>query len=1077
MFVYSSNDVSNRYIISVNTNSLTFCLDGDESRPNASISASELFPIGSIWKNKKLIHSTASIYSAKTGWSCCLKNHVYIKCASFGNPDRAKRNFALGQIQKNCTWNLVLTSTKYENKVYKQGNKKRPVFDDDTPVIISSKSCFEHGGMCSPCSQQQIMQRSRSGQYIKHMSTTALYQLCNMFHRQQNIKSSTIKAILKEQFPSNKNVTSHHVFNMKKKLRDILPLMQDVESFKDFQHLCNTSNLVAGLEDIPLSDDNAAQVGKEVWEEIMSNDYDDDVLITFKEFMSMMEAGNAGFRYQMFYDTTGRCTGCVWQTATMRDNFDRFGGFFALDAMKRALNTLLWPYVALTMYNELEMICLGCEGIFCTERDEAYIATVKFVIDNVHCNRKREEVYVVAADGFANQDTITNKFNLPNAIYMADQFHLFEYVLPNRFGDHIYSLISSQLKEMCHSSSEDYFNNSFRSAMEVLRNLNRRDGLAEKALCDFRDEKNSYAAYILSRKRCTRGKHGSSLAESNHSSVLVYLNEGGRKVNDYLEKPHTLVKDLFQRQTVHINNWNTQFYSDKIKLTSELGTFSEATPNALREALSCLCRLSYERFKSRFYRINEYSMQHVNENHRVITNTKYVNAKTRNCYLCPVYNYFKCNDCEASISYEEQCEHCILANDLKFIKHAFDKRHFRREVCSGTFLKETHEDISHDEQDLLPQLPFAIDEGQHVDDNVEDGNFSTDFVDAFEECNNQADHYENDDFSRANNKIKPLSFSAFKSALDTILSKYEHLNEQLKFTVGSLVVTAKEISTTGSSSDCGLLSQNYDSSNAESLLTNMVSVVQAHKHAFLPQTNVFNAIQTSTEKQTLRPNVLVPQKYMLDNQVQTRLVSRREQVKRRKINDVTTRVIEKSHGACSFCGGRQKGHKITNCTKRKLLSSSSQEYKLSNKNSEFDHLRRRIESDIPLVCPSDTVNLLQYLPCAKARHIFIHNVWSDTASLTRCLSNLCYEISIINKVGLREEERHQINGQCFVQIVSNMNSTAKPSFIYDGTDVVTVNTSLSQQTLLLSQQSSYCMNRDPEGIHEMNMSNDKSWKI
>ena len=81
---------------------------------------------------------------------------------------------------------------------------------------------------------------------------------------------------------------------------DLVPISSRSLHFKDFQHLCNTSNLVAGLEDIPLSDDNAAQVGKEVWEEIMSNDNDDDVLITFKEFMSMMEAGNAGFRYQMF---------------------------------------------------------------------------------------------------------------------------------------------------------------------------------------------------------------------------------------------------------------------------------------------------------------------------------------------------------------------------------------------------------------------------------------------------------------------------------------------------------------------------------------------------------------------------------------------------------------------------------------------------------------------------------------------------------------------------------------------------------------------------------------------------------
>ena len=42
-----------------------------------------------------------------------------------------------------------------------------------------------------------------------------------------------------------------------------------------------------------------------------------------------------------------------------------------------------------------------------------------------------------------------------------------------------------------------------------------------------------------------RGCYGSSISESNHSSVLVHLNEGDKYGNSYCEKPHTLVKDLF----------------------------------------------------------------------------------------------------------------------------------------------------------------------------------------------------------------------------------------------------------------------------------------------------------------------------------------------------------------------------------------------------------------------------------------------------------------------------------------------------------------------------------------------------
>ena len=48
--------------------------------------------------------------------------------------------------------------------------------------------------------------------------------------------------------------------------------------------------------------------------------------------------------------------------------------------------------------------------------------------------RKREKIYVVSADGFVTQDTVSEKFQMPNAIYMADQWHLFDSILMKRFG-------------------------------------------------------------------------------------------------------------------------------------------------------------------------------------------------------------------------------------------------------------------------------------------------------------------------------------------------------------------------------------------------------------------------------------------------------------------------------------------------------------------------------------------------------------------------------------------------------------------------------------------------------------------
>ena len=187
----------------------------------------------------------------------------------------------------------------------------------------------------------------------------------------------------------------------------------------------------------------------------------------------------------MFYDTSGKPTGCVWQTAIMRDNFERFGGFVAIDAMKRELNTLLWPYMAITMYNELNMICLGCEAIVISERKEAYKALLNFICDEKYSSRLKPDVSVLAADGAVTQHIVRHDFQLINCHFMADQWHLFDSVLPNRFGDSVLSSIKDYLRKMCYSKSEEEHSTSFNAAMSILQNRPQRTGKPEEELVNL----------------------------------------------------------------------------------------------------------------------------------------------------------------------------------------------------------------------------------------------------------------------------------------------------------------------------------------------------------------------------------------------------------------------------------------------------------------------------------------------------------------------------------------------------------------------------------------------------------------
>ena len=202
---------------------------------------------------------------------------------------------------------------------------------------------------------------------------------------------------------------------MKNIIKNILPKIHACENFQDFLNMFNTSKLPIGIHNMPLTDDNIVQMGKDLWLEIMNDDDHTDTIVTFQEYMLSLESQNDGFSVTFLKSNQGRITGCIWQTAIMRDNFERFGGFLSMDTMKRNLTDIDWPYMAISMYNELNSVCLACEGIVCGERVEAYNAMLQFVLDNNN-KRKREDINVVAADGILNQEKVTTSLGLPNAI-------------------------------------------------------------------------------------------------------------------------------------------------------------------------------------------------------------------------------------------------------------------------------------------------------------------------------------------------------------------------------------------------------------------------------------------------------------------------------------------------------------------------------------------------------------------------------------------------------------------------------------------------------------------------------------
>ena len=110
--------------------------------------------------------------------------------------------------------------------------------------------------------------------------------------------------------------------------------------------------------------------------------------------MNLLQS-QTGFIYEFATDGNGKVNGLVWQTATMRSNFERHGGYISLDTMKREIN----PYMFIVMYNEYKIMCLGWEGIMCGERVDKYKFMCNFSIKNTP-GRHPKEVHVFSGDGY-----------------------------------------------------------------------------------------------------------------------------------------------------------------------------------------------------------------------------------------------------------------------------------------------------------------------------------------------------------------------------------------------------------------------------------------------------------------------------------------------------------------------------------------------------------------------------------------------------------------------------------------------------------------------------------------------------
>jgi len=321
---------------------------------------------------------------------------------------------------------------------------------------------------------------------------------------------------------------------------------------------------------------------------------DTDELSCFRleKMLRLIAEKDSSFLFKIAYSGMGDLSGCVWQTGVMRGNYENFGHYISLDAMRRELNEKNWSYLAATVKNDVNesQVCIECLAI--GERKDAYRFMLSELIQ-FSPGMSPSDVFVVSSDGFLDQ-LFVNEF-YPNASFILDRYHLIEAVKKEvtlvkwrNYEPLFYSMINAK------NDTE------FDRALHEVQQLHSGNSDLTKYIPDKSETRSTFTIYKLQQLEGNLGLVGSAISEQNNSSVLSFINDltESRSIED-------LVTLLLRRQNQKELKSNQRLRTQSLILKNEQRA---ATLHWEREAASKLCLISFQKFMSEAKKADEYGV-------------------------------------------------------------------------------------------------------------------------------------------------------------------------------------------------------------------------------------------------------------------------------------------------------------------------------------------------------------------------------------------------------------------------------------------------------------------------------------
>jgi hypothetical protein len=453
---------------------------------------------------------------------CAFGTAKKTKSDQIASPSR-QRIRATSLTEIDCPWSFTLSAVGPRKDA-----QKRNIPRIRQQVKIASTNLTH---TCDPSAARQTLAKKSGGFYaICPKEMKEIVTLMNGGH----VPCTTLRNWLRARggIPPTSPITGRDLWNFWR--RAILYSQRDSSEFKN-----NEVHKLIGCKGLDTSEEHtlghmevAALRCADILRNILQGTESGWVL---KEYLQGLKDEVPGFDYRVARDTQGRPTGAVWITQTMRESWIRYGDLLFLDAKKKPLNKLEWPYIGPVGVDNENKVVGFCEALVLEESHEAY----KFVMDSLfemELHRPRESLILVFGDLFITQNLL-DELKLSAGLFW-DHHHLTTQVWPKELTDVIYAGVAKFLVQMLNAVSRAKYDEAFLEVEKILRP--RPAKLAY--IRSFYNKPHNIALFHILTVRGSMRKRGGSHAEQNHSSIESRISKGAAM------EPEVLVKMLLDRQ-------------------------------------------------------------------------------------------------------------------------------------------------------------------------------------------------------------------------------------------------------------------------------------------------------------------------------------------------------------------------------------------------------------------------------------------------------------------------------------------------------------------------------------------------